>query len=387
MTFPLIIALLALLVWDYLLFFRGGFWRAEERDDADRPALPVAASWPRVTAVIPARNEAAVLPQSLGSLLAQDYPAAFSIIVVDDDSSDGTAAAARKVAAKSKREVVVIESVPLPSGWTGKLWAVCQGITHASTVAPGPDYLLLTDADIAYAPEALRLLVARTKAKGLVLTSIMAKLNCESFVERALVPAFVFFFQMLYPFAWVNQRNTRTAAAAGGCMLVERAALKRAGGIAKIRSALIDDCALARVMKAEGPIWLGLSNRMRSLRQYPHFDEIGQMVARSAYAQLGYSPFLLAATVAGMAFAYLIPPILLVFGPYPANVVAAATWALMALAFLPILRFYRLSWTWAPALPLIAAVYLGFTLSSAWQHWQGRGSTWKGRTQALAAKQ
>jgi hopene-associated glycosyltransferase HpnB len=214
----------------------------------------------------------------------------------------------------------------------------------------------------------------------------MAKLHCESFAERALIPAFVFFFQMLYPFAWVNDSSARTAAAAGGCMLVERLALERAGGIARIRGALIDDCALARVMKAEGPIWLGLSDRVRSLRTYPDFADIDRMVARSAYAQLRYSPLLLAATVAGMAATYLAPPLLAIIGRYPTNAVTLLAWALMMLAFSPILRFYRLSPLWAAALPLIAATYSAFTLNSAYEHWRGRGGTWKGRSQALPAK-
>jgi hopene-associated glycosyltransferase HpnB len=229
-------------------------------------------------------------------------------------------------------------------------------------------------------------LVARAKTNELVLTSLMAKLHCESFAERALIPAFVFFFQLLYPFAWVNDTSVRTAAAAGGCMLVERLALQRAGGVAKIRGAVIDDCALAKVMKAEGPIWLGLSDQVRSLRKYPAIGDIGHMVARSAYAQLRYSPLLLAATLAGMAVTYLAPPFLAFFASYPANASAAAAWALMMLTFLPILRFYRLSPLWGAALPLIAATYSAFTLNSAYEHWRGRGGTWKGRNQALSAQ-
>ena len=226
----------------------------------------------------------------------------------------------------------------------------------------------------------------RAKTNGLVLTSLMAKLHCESFAERALIPAFVFFFQMLYPFTWVNRNSARTAAAAGGCMLVERLALEKAGGVAKIRGALIDDCALAKMMEAEGPIWLGLSDQVRSLRKYREIGDIGRMVARSAYAQLRYSPLLLGATLAGMGVTYLAPPLLAFIGSYPANAVAVATWALMMLAFLPILRFYRLSPLWAAALPLIAATYSAFTLNSAYEHWRGRGGTWKGRSQAIPAK-
>jgi hopene-associated glycosyltransferase HpnB len=384
-TASLTIACLALLVWIYLISCRGGFWLAAERDDADQLSWPKDADWPTVTVIIPARNEAAMLPQSLGSILAQDYPK-LSVILVDDESSDGTAAAARQIAAKAPREVVILQGQTLPASWTGKLWALHQGITYAEAMKPSPHYLLMTDADILYVPGTVKRLVVRAKAKGLVLTSLMARLHCESFAERALIPAFIFFFQMLYPFAWVNRSTARTAAAAGGCMLVDRLALENAGGVAKIRGALIDDCALARVMEAEGPIWLGLSDHVRSLRKYPEIGDIGHMVARSAYAQLRYSPLLLTATLAGMGVTYLAPPLLAIIGKYPANAVAIAAWALMMLAFLPILRFYRLSPLWAAALPLIAATYSAFTLNSAYQHWRGRGGTWKGRSQAISAK-
>ncbi|MGZ5850549.1 MAG: glycosyltransferase [Methyloceanibacter sp.] len=385
MTPSLIIAALALGVWIYLALFRGGFWLAHDREDRDRP-VPTYDDWQSVVAIIPARNEALALPRTLLSLSAQNYPGRFSIVVVDDDSSDGTGAIARQLAATLDREVTVFHGEPLPPGWTGKVWAMQQGIAHAEMMEHVPDYLLLTDADIEYSPDAVARLVARAKASRTVLTSLMVKLNCESLAERALIPAFVYFFQMLYPFAWVNRRGARTAAAAGGCMLVDRRALARAGGIAKIRSALIDDCALARLLKAEGPIWLGLSRDVLSLRTYPRFADIRRMVARSAYAELNYSPVLLLGTALGMVLTYLAAPILAIFAPFPANAVAAVAWALMMLTFLPILRFYRVSELWAVAFPLIAAVYLGFTLDSAYQHWRGRGGTWKGRSQALAAK-
>lgn len=380
------IASLALAIWIYLLWFRGGFWLARERDDDGEPALPAGSDWPSVVAVIPARNEAALLPRSLTSIFAQDYPAALSIVLVDDASSDGTLAVARSLAAASPRDVVVLQGRPLPASWTGKTWATYQGIGQAEAMKPMPDYLLLTDADIEYAPDALKRLVARAKMNGFALTSLMAKLRCQSVAECALIPAFVFFFQMLYPFAWVKRRTAKTAAAAGGCMLVERGALAKAGGIAKISGALIDDCALANLMKTEGPIWLGLTDRVRSLRPYPHIGDIRRMVARSAYAQLRYSAALLAATLAGMAVTYLGAPLLAIFGSYPANAVAAAAWALMTLAFLPILRFYGLLPLWALALPLIATAYLAFTLDSAYQHWRGQGGSWKGRSQALPAR-
>jgi len=383
-TLSLAIACLALAVWIYLLLFRGWFWLARGGDNKDKLKSPEV--WPSVTAVIPARDEAEMLPKSLDSLLTQAYPGEFSLVLVDDQSGDGTAAAARRIAANAECEIAILSGQPLPVGWTGKVWAMHQGIARAEDGGKGPDYLLLTDADIVYSPGAVSGLVTRAKAQGLVLTSVMAKLNCESLAERALIPAFVFFFQMLYPFSWVNRSTSRTAAAAGGCMLVERRALEQAGGIGKIRGALIDDCALAALLKKQGPIWLGLSENVRSLRPYPGIDGIRRMVARSAYAQLNYSPLLLAATVAGMALTFLAPPVLAIFGGYPANLVGWAAWALMALAYLPILRLYRVSPLWAVALPLIAALYVAFTLDSAYQHWRGKGGLWKGRSQALAAK-
>ncbi len=386
MTPPLVIAGLALGIWLYLVAFRGLFWLARERDDRDEPAPLPCSDWPSVAVVIPARNEAAMLPLSLGSLLAQDYAGKLSMVIVDDGSSDGTAKVAAAIAADAASEVIVIQGKPPPPGWTGKVWAMEQGIAHAEAVKDAPDYLLLTDADIAYAPFAVTRLVARATASRTVLTSLMVELNCASLSERALIPAFVFFFQMLYPFAWVNRSSAKTAAAAGGCMLVERRALARAGGIAGISGALIDDCALANLMKRQGPIWLGLSRDVVSLRSYPHLRDLRQMIARSAYAQLGYSLLLLAATISGMALTFLAPPVLAIFGGYPAKVVAAGAWALMTLAYLPILRFYRRSLLWAAALPLIALAYLTFTLDSAWLHWRGRGGQWKGRSQASLAK-
>jgi hopene-associated glycosyltransferase HpnB len=385
-TASLIIAVLALGIWIYLAAFRGGFWLAREREDRDRMPMPAGEDWPSVVAVVPARNEAVALPRTLASLSGQDYPEGFSIVVVDDDSSDGTGAIARAAAATSEREIVVLQGEPLPPGWTGKVWAMQQGIAHAEAMETRPDYLLLTDADIEYPRDAVARLVARAKGSRTVLTSLMVKLNCESPAERALIPAFVYFFQMLYPFAWVNRASTKTAAAAGGCMLVDRRALVRAGGIAKIRSALIDDCALARLLKAEGPIWLGLATGVRSSRTYPRFGDVRRMVARSAYAELDYSLSLLVATILGMVATYIAAPILAIFAPFPANIAAILASALMMLTFLPILRFYRVSALWAVALPLIAAAYLGFTLDSAYQHWRGRGGAWKGRSQALAAK-
>ena len=372
--------------WFYLLLARGGFWRADVRDEDGVPPAPT--KWPSVIAVVPARNEADVIGKSLASLLNQDYAKSLKVILVDDQSDDGTADAARAAAeeASSGDRLTILRGKPLPQGWTGKLWAMKQGVTLASSLSEPPRYLLLTDADIAYEPGTIRRLVARAEAGSLVLTSLMVKLRCESLAERALIPAFVFFFQMLYPFAWTNSRNSTMAAAAGGCMLVRRDALEAAGGIEAIRSSLIDDCALGRSMKKQGPIWLGLTNSVRSLRPYPGLGDIRRMVSRSAYDQLNYSPLLLAGTVFGMLFTYLLPPFLAIFATGLAQIIGAATWGLMAFAFLPIVRFYGLSPLWAAALPVIAALYMVFTLDSAVQHWRGRGGLWKGRVQARRAE-
>ncbi len=378
-TLGTVTACISSATWIYLLAMRGGFWRCREREDRQSPCSdPV--SWPSVVAVIPARNEADMLPGSLGSLLQQDYPGAFSVVLVDDNSDDGTRAVAGQIAAGAPGRLAVVAGASLPAGWTGKLWAMHQGIVAAQSKAP--EYLLLTDADIAYEPQALRGLVRRAEAEGRVLVSLMAKLRCASRAEQLLIPAFIFFFQKLYPFAWVNRPRKRTAAAAGGCMLVRRAALETAGGIAAIRGALIDDCTLGATMKRAGPIWLGLASGVRSLRPYPDLAAIRNMVTRSAYAQLHYSPWLLAGTVAGMITTYLAAPMLATFGSGMVRALGLATWALMTTAFLPTLRYYGVSPLWSPALPAIAAIYLGFTVESAWQHARGRGGMWKGRAQA-----
>ena len=376
---------LALLIWLYLLFARGGFWLARDRDDRDEALEP--AAWPAVTAVVPARDEADVISRSIGSLLAQNYPGAFRVILVDDQSTDGTAeaalAAARSVGAEGRFEV--IRGAPLPSGWTGKLWALSQGVARA-TAAQAPGYVWLTDADIGHAPDGLRQLVARAEQGGLKLAALMVRLQCATWAERLLIPAFVFFFQMLYPFAWVNDPRNRVAAGAGGCMLVNREALERAGGIASVRTEIIDDCALARSLKAQGPIWLGLATCAESLRPYDTVGQVGRMISRSAYAQLGYSPLILAGTLVGMALTYLAPPLLALFGHGLAREAGAAAWLLMAISFQPMLRLYRRSPLWGVALPLIGALYSLFTLQSALDVWRGKGGMWKGRAQALAGQ-
>ncbi|MBP0491734.1 glycosyltransferase [Pararoseomonas indoligenes] len=375
----LLLGLVPVAIWLVMLLARGGFWLCRERDDRD--LAPEPAAWPRVVAVVPARNEADVIARSIGSLRGQDYPGPFSVVLVDDGSTDSTAEAARGTTGRAPLEV--LRGEPLPQGWTGKLWALSQGVRHAGD---GPDYVLLTDADIGHDPGNLRALVARAEAGRLSLVSLMAELSCATAAERFLIPAFVFFFQMLYPFRWVGDAQARTAAGAGGCMLVRREALERIGGIAAIRTAIIDDCNLARRLKETGPIRLDLTRRARSLRPYGGVAEIGRMVSRSAYAQLGYSPLLLAGTVLGMVLTYLLPPALALFGDGYARIAGLAAWAMMALAFQPMLRFYRVSPLWGLALPVIGAAYTVFTLQSALQVWRGKGGMWKGRAQAMTGR-
>ena len=400
----LAVALLSLAIWVVLVFARDGFWLTRERDtfsdqvSSPRKRGPITdgtswvpafagmtesdydgeqpSAWPSVTAIVPARDEADVIARSIGSLAAQDYPGAFRILLVDDSSSDGTAEIARGLGSD---RVSVVTGAPLAAGWTGKLWAVSQGVAAAGDA---PEYLLLTDADIAHAPDTVRSLVARAVEDDRVLVSLMARLRCESFAERALIPAFVWFFQMLYPFAKVNRRGNGFGAAAGGVMLVKRTALEQAGGIAAVRSALIDDCAFGALMKRQGSVWLGLTDRAVSIRRYDTWDSVAAMISRSAYAQLGYSPIVLAGTTLGLALTYLVPPVLAIVARGPTQYAALGAWALMALAFQPMLRFYRRSPLWEPALPLIATFYAGCTLLSAWQHVRGRGGMWKGRVQA-----
>jgi hopene-associated glycosyltransferase HpnB len=373
---------LPLAIWIYLIAAHGGFWLARQRDDRGQPADP--AFWPAVTAVIPARDEADVIARSIGSLLAQDYPGPFQVVLVDDNSSDGTAKVAAGLA--NAERLTILNGAPLPAGWTGKLWAVSQGVATATGGEAAPKYLLLTDADIAHAPDNLSRLVARAEAGNLALTSLMARLSCANAAERLLIPAFVYFFAMVYPFAKVNDPKSRTAGAAGGCMLARADALAAAGGIAAIRTALIDDCTLGAAMKAQGPIWLGLTDRAESIRPYGSVGEIGRMISRSAYAQLNYSPLILAGALLGLVATYLAAPVVAIFAPWPWRWGGIAAWTLMALSFQPTLRFYRRSPLWGLALPIIGALYTAFTVQSAIDVWRGRGGAWKGRAQALAGR-
>lgn len=361
------LAFLALAIWLYLLTAHGKFWQA---GPALAPAMPANAA--SVAIVVPARDEAENIAACLRALLAQDYAGPFRVILVDDGSTDATAGIARAFADPRLR---VITGTPRPAGWSGKLWAVAQGIAAAGQ----EELFLLTDADIVHDPAHLATLVARAERGNLDMVSEMVSLRCETLAERALVPAFVYFFQMLYPFARVNDPLDATAAAAGGTILIRRRALTRIGGIAAIRGALIDDVALARAVKTGGKIWLGHSALARSVRPYPGAADIWRMITRTAYTQLRYSPLLLVLTVIGMALVWLIPPAAALRGDGWARSFGILAWAGSMASFLPILRRFRVSPAWALALPLIALFYTAATIASAIAHHRGRGAVWKNR--------
>ena len=368
-------AYLALAIWVYLVAGRGGFWLEKATTP---PRLGASLNYPSVVAVVPARNEALVVEKAIGSLAGQHYPGAFHIVLVDDSSSDETVEAAR--AAAGAERLSTIRAEPPEAGWTGKMWAVAQGVRYAERFRP--DYFWLTDADIVHAPENLAGLVARAEGSGYRLVSYMATLACRTLAEQALIPAFVFFFFLLYPPRWIRDPRRRTAGAAGGSMLVERKALESSGGIEAIGGALIDDCALAaQIKKAGGKVWLGLNSSTRSIRPYGSLAEIGAMISRSAFTQLRHSALLLLGTTAGLALTYLAPPVAAIAAPRGARLAGALAWGLMSLAYAPMLRFYRKSVLWAPLLPLIACFYLGATVHSAAVYWRGQGGQWKGRVQ------
>jgi hopene-associated glycosyltransferase HpnB len=384
---------LAALAWLYLITCHGGYWLTGQRlPGQHRPQVSGAPSrWPSVSAVVPARDEAAILPVTLPTLLGQDYPGEFEVILVDDGSSDGTAETAGRLGAGAARKLRVIAGSPPPVGWAGKVWAMAQGAEQAGQA----DYLLFTDADIAYRPGTLTALVGAAEGDDRELISQMALLRATSAWERVVVPAFVYFFAQLYPFRRVNRPGGRTAAAAGGCMLIRRQALETSGGLAGIRSARIDDVALGRQIKRYRPGgrgWLGLTTDVTSERPYPGLASLWHMVARSAYTQLRHSPLLLAGTIVGLLWLYLLPPAAAIAGLASDGLAAGggaaaawcawaglAGWALMTVSFIPMLRLYRLSLLRAPTLPLIATLYAAMTFDSARRHHTGRGGEWKGR--------
>lgn len=371
-----ILGLISLGIWMGLLFFHGGFWLCRERDDRPVPSLKI---WPDVVAVVPARNEADVIGKAIDSLLRQDYPGSFRVILVDDNSEDATAEVARHVAGNyPEGKLTILNGTALPKGWAGKLWALDQGIKATRQVK----WLWLADADIAYQNDTLKMLVAHAEKEGLVFHSLMARLSCNNFAKWVLIPAFVFFFQMLYPSRHINNPKHKTAGAAGGCMLTDRASLEKAGGIGAIRHAIIDDCSLGSIMNQQGKIRLSLTNRSLSIRPYLGFHEISHMISRSAYAQLRYSFWLLALTLFGVCLVYLVPPVLVLLNHGLSAVIGFVRWMTMALAFQLILHFYHRSPLWGFALPLIAGFYSCATFFSAVHVWQGRGGMWKGRAQA-----
>jgi hopene-associated glycosyltransferase HpnB len=384
------VSILSGLSWIHLLIFRGRFWRCDQQLSVSNSAEPKV--WPSVCAIVPARNEATVLRKSLRSLLKQDYPGQFEVMLVDDQSTDETAAVADKTARRCDRSsrLNVMTTSALPVGWSGKLWAVHQGIEAVLQQPNPPDYLLLTDADILHHSKNLRELIGKATAEQLDLVSLMVLLRCRSFWEKLLIPAFIFFFQKLYPFPWVNEPSHPMAAAAGGCILVRRDALTHVGGIEVIRKALIDDCALAAAIKGDatarmpsGKIWLGLTTKTLSLRPYPSLQTIWDMVARTAFTQLRYSSGLLSIALMSMVIIYLIPPIStvlgLALGQWLLLSIGGVTWLLMAIAYWPTIRLYQLSPLWTLLMPLIAGLYTLMTFDSALRHWQGKGGAWKGR--------
>ena len=359
----IVLACIPVAIWTYLLFGRGGFWRVSKHLP---PTQPTERKHTRVAALIPARDEAATIRQTVVSLKEQKLPPV-RILVVDDNSTDNTRAIASSAGAE------VVQGKPLPPGWTGKLWALSQGVSKTEDL--DPDYLLFTDADIEHDPHTIQQLVAVAERGPYDLVSFMAKLACDTFPEKAIVPAFVFFFFMLYP-------PGKSAGAAGGCMLIRPAALRRMGGIEAIRGEVIDDCALARgIDETGGRVWLGLTPTTRSIRRYRTFGELGSMISRSAFSQLRHSGLLLSATTASLVIAFALPPALIASGRPVPMALGGTAWLLMSATFYPMIRFYGCSWIWSFSLPAVALFYAGATVYSAAQYWVGKGGSWKGRVQ------
>jgi len=380
------LAAVSLAAWLYLILAHGRYWRCDQRLTGHEPAP---SRWPSVTAVVPARDEATLLPATLRSLLDQDYPGVFRIVLADDESSDGSGDVARRLAREHPNgaRLSVTRTPQRPGGWVGKMWAVETGVRAAGETA-APEYWLLTDADVEHGPGSVRRLVAKAEADRLDLVSQMVLLHAGSSWDGLLVPAFVYFFQKLYPFARINDPRSRTAGAAGGCVLVRSDALARAGGIEALRGEVIDDCALGRAVKRGGPIWLGLSTTERSIRPYQGISDVWNMVARSAFTQLRHSWWILAGTVLGLALVYLVPPLTVFAWPLhhsaAATALAAAAWILQALSFAPTLALYGRPARWGFALPVAAALYGAMTIDSARRHYRRQGALWKGRAGAGA---
>ncbi|MGC1906827.1 MAG: glycosyltransferase [Candidatus Acidiferrum sp.] len=424
---PLLVAAISLVIWLYLFAARGTFWNLQPFDD-DNTNHAAPTRWPSVAAIIPARNEAETIAQTIASLSRQDYSGKFSIVVVDDHSEDATAQLALEFVQTSTQanrtnnlthEVTILSAPPLQPGWTGKLSALNAGINFTLNGAPDenvssraqrgicrssavpqtsthepPTYFWFTDADVVHAPDTLRRLVSRAEQNDLDLTSLMVLLRAQTLPERFLIPPFLFFFLKLYPPSQIANPNSRAAGAAGGCILLRRTALDRIGGLAAIRSEVIDDCALARAVKRSATpdgtpnatphpkIWMGVTRKNRSLRAYSTFAEIRDMIARTAFTQLRYSALLLLGTLAGLALTYLAPIALLFAHDTATRLTALLTWLIMSLLFLPTVRYYRMSTHWSVALPLAALFYAVATILSALRYWTNRGAHWKGRSQA-----
>ena len=376
-VFATSVATLTAAIWAYLVLARGFFWRTK---NANPDASDNAGFSGSVIAVVPARNEAELIGPVVTSLLNQNV--AMPVILVDDESSDGTADVARRAAEKIGKAdaLMVIQSKPLPAGWTGKLWSMHQGIEYAR--ASNPAWLMLTDADVVHGPETLSNLGLIASQGHYDLVSFMVKLHCEMLPEKLLIPAFVYFFFMLYPPAWIRNARRSTAGAAGGCMLVRTETLERSGGLGAIRGSVIDDCALASLLKHHGgKLWLGVTDQSQSLRRYETFSQIEHMVSRTAFNQLKHSSLLLLGTIAGMVITYLAPPLLLLSGRRLAIFLGTGAWVAMTITYATTVRYYRLNFAWGLTLPVAALFYLGATIHSAIKYWSGSGGEWKGRIQ------
>lgn len=376
----------SLAVWLYLLVGHGRFWYADQRLGRDRPISPKTTPWPTVIVVVPARNEAHVIERTLHSLLDQDYPGEFHVVMVDDQSDDHTGNIARQLALEhpAGAHLTVKTAEDRPSGWLGKMWALHTGLQYAENHWPDTAYRYLTDADIAHSRGNLRELVSKAEFERLDLVSLMVRLHCENVWEKLLIPAFVYFFQQLYPFPLINNPNSPVGGAAGGCILVRNRALKQIGGIAAIRSEVIDDCALGLEIKRIGKIWVGLTDSEHSIRPYAGLTDIWEMVTRTAYTQLRHSPLILVGTILGLTLIYLLPPLVTLTWPLHENATAGGlavfAWLIMVYTFQPTLRLYALAPTYGVVLPVAALLYLGMTVDSAWRHWLKIGGQWKGRT-------
>jgi hopene-associated glycosyltransferase HpnB len=392
-----ILSSVSLLIWLYLIVGRGFFWKFDQRLHISDEKDTATGDLPTACVVIPARNERKLLEKTLPFLLRQNYTGRFHIFLVDDCSTDGTAALARQIATNmdANHRLTVVSGRPLPPGWTGKLWALQQGTLAVQK--KNPTFLMFTDADILHSTQSLQSIVQKAVQKEIVLLSTMVKLKVTNRWEQLLIPAFVFFFAKLYPFSWVNDPGRKTAAAAGGCVLLRRNALENMGGLKTLSSALIDDVTLAKRIKGIAgetcnEIWLGLAEEIVSLRQYQGIRGVWQMVARTAYTQLKHSPLHLAATILGMLLTYLMPLMGTVLGfviiwvngtvfhSWWIFISAVAGWSLMAVAFRPILEWYESPRYMAFLLPIAGLLYTLMTIDSAVQHYRGQGGYWKGRT-------